>query len=274
MALAAGGNRNAGTRRAGLALSRRLPHPRDVYCPCARGAPRRCRPAASARDRPEAEARACGAHHGVTRILRPQLHPRRRHARSEARHRDAHRGGPRHRPRQGLAGETAQAARSRHRDRVHSRDPSRRASVCRRARHRSQPRRSRRRRRQCRRATGGAPRLLRRRRLARCRFGQIRPRPRQPALPRHWRDRRAGRGGCAPTIRCLALDGGPDGLEAYRRIAARARDVLTEDGRLLVEIGPGQGKEVAAILKLAGLTPGESGATDLAGRPRVIVAGL
>jgi release factor glutamine methyltransferase len=73
----------------------------------------------------------------------------------------------------------------------------------------------------------------------------------------------------------LALNGGPDGLEAYRRIAMRAHDVLTEDGRLLVEIGPGQGDDVAAILARAGLTPkrGE-GRRDLAGRPRVVVAGL
>jgi release factor glutamine methyltransferase len=73
----------------------------------------------------------------------------------------------------------------------------------------------------------------------------------------------------------LALDGGPDGLDAYRRIAGGARDVLAEGGRLLVEIGSGQGKDVAAILTRAGLTP-EGGASrpDLAGRPRVIVAGL
>ena len=38
----------------------------------------------------------------------------------------------------------------------------------------------------------------------------------------------------------LALDGGPDGLDAYRRIAARAGDVLAEDGRLFVEIGAAQ----------------------------------
>jgi release factor glutamine methyltransferase len=73
----------------------------------------------------------------------------------------------------------------------------------------------------------------------------------------------------------LALDGGPDGLEAYRRIAARARDALTKDGRLLVEIGPGQEEDVAAIFACAGLNPelGE-GRRDLAGRPRVVVAGL
>jgi release factor glutamine methyltransferase len=73
----------------------------------------------------------------------------------------------------------------------------------------------------------------------------------------------------------LALDGGPDGLEAYRRIAERARDVLAAGGRLLVEIGQGQGKDVAAILKADGLAPeGSAGLPDLAGRPRVIVAGL
>ena len=73
----------------------------------------------------------------------------------------------------------------------------------------------------------------------------------------------------------LALDGGPDGLDAYRRIAMGVRDILTEDGRLLVEIGPGQGKDVAAIFTHAGLTleRGE-GRRDLAGRPRVIIAGL
>jgi release factor glutamine methyltransferase len=73
----------------------------------------------------------------------------------------------------------------------------------------------------------------------------------------------------------LALDGGPDGLEAYRRIAARVRDALTEGGRLLVEIGPEQGEDVAAIFARAGLAPeGGEGRRDLAGRPRVVVAGL
>jgi len=72
----------------------------------------------------------------------------------------------------------------------------------------------------------------------------------------------------------LALDGGPDGLAAYRRIAARACEVLAEDGRLLVEIGPGQSGAVAAILEEAGLRPDASGSIrrDLAGRPRVAVA--
>jgi release factor glutamine methyltransferase len=72
-----------------------------------------------------------------------------------------------------------------------------------------------------------------------------------------------------------ALDGGPDGLDAYRRIAERPPDILNKNGRLLVEIGPGQGKDVAAIFARAGLIPerGE-GRRDLSGRARVIVAGL
>jgi release factor glutamine methyltransferase len=73
----------------------------------------------------------------------------------------------------------------------------------------------------------------------------------------------------------LALDGGADGLEAYRCIAASTRHCLAEDGRLLVEIGPAQSKAVAEIFAAAGLKCDEAGAVrpDLAGRPRVLVAG-
>lgn len=70
----------------------------------------------------------------------------------------------------------------------------------------------------------------------------------------------------------LALDGGPDGLDAYRQIATRAAEMLTEAGRLLLEIGPTQADAVANILRDAGLKP-EGVTHDLAGRPRVIVAG-
>lgn len=68
-----------------------------------------------------------------------------------------------------------------------------------------------------------------------------------------------------------ALDGGPDGLAAYRRIAVRAAGVLADNGRLLVEIGDGQADAVAHILGRAGLKIEEIRA-DLAGRPRVIAA--
>ncbi len=74
----------------------------------------------------------------------------------------------------------------------------------------------------------------------------------------------------------LALDGGADGLDAYRRIAARAGDVLAEDGRLVVEIGAAQGEAVAGIFRAAGLRLDrhEGMRRDLAGRPRVVVAGM
>jgi release factor glutamine methyltransferase len=74
----------------------------------------------------------------------------------------------------------------------------------------------------------------------------------------------------------LALDGGADGLDAYRRIAARAGDVLAEQGRLLVEIGATQAEAVAGILCGAGLSLDNIEGTrlDLAGRPRAVVAGM
>ena len=69
-----------------------------------------------------------------------------------------------------------------------------------------------------------------------------------------------------------ALCGGPDGLEAYRRIAGRVHRVLAPDGRLFVEIGPTQAQEVTEIFRTTGLEVGALG-RDLAGRPRVVVAG-
>jgi release factor glutamine methyltransferase len=71
----------------------------------------------------------------------------------------------------------------------------------------------------------------------------------------------------------LALDGGPDGLEFYRRIAAGATDFLTPSGTLLVEVGHTQ---AAAVRELFAATPGlTAGAIhkDGGGRPRVVTAG-
>jgi release factor glutamine methyltransferase len=70
----------------------------------------------------------------------------------------------------------------------------------------------------------------------------------------------------------LALYGGKDGLDAYRRIAAGADRVLAEAGRLLLEIGPAQAEPVTEILEEAGLEV-DSVSRDLAGRPRVVMAG-
>jgi release factor glutamine methyltransferase len=72
----------------------------------------------------------------------------------------------------------------------------------------------------------------------------------------------------------LALDGGPDGLAAYRAIAADARRLLRPGGILIVEIGAGQGDTVAGIVGAAGLTLAPPIRPDLAGIPRVVVATL
>jgi release factor glutamine methyltransferase len=71
----------------------------------------------------------------------------------------------------------------------------------------------------------------------------------------------------------LALDGGPDGLDAYRRIAAAAGQVLAPKGQILVEIGAAQGSVVTGLLREKGfLIEKDSPRLDLAGRPRVVVA--
>jgi release factor glutamine methyltransferase len=66
-----------------------------------------------------------------------------------------------------------------------------------------------------------------------------------------------------------ALDGGPDGLEAFRRIAAGAGGHLAPGGAVLVEIGAGQGAAVEAIFQAAGLTC-QGRARDLSGHVRCL----
>ena len=85
--------------------------------------------------------------------------------------------------------------------------------------------------------------------------------------------------GLAPEVAAydprLALDGGEDGLDAYRRIAASAARNLRAGGKILVEIGVSQADAVAGLLRRGGFLV-EKGAPrlDLAGRPRVVVAGM
>jgi len=67
----------------------------------------------------------------------------------------------------------------------------------------------------------------------------------------------------------LALDGGEDGLDAYRALAPQIARLLAPGGRFFLEIGQGQGDEVAAILARAGLRVRER-RRDLAGIERVI----
>jgi release factor glutamine methyltransferase len=68
----------------------------------------------------------------------------------------------------------------------------------------------------------------------------------------------------------VALDGGPDGLAGYRRIAAEAFRVLAPGGHLVVELGAGQGVEVAALFASAGLQQTAPPRVDLCGIERVL----
>jgi release factor glutamine methyltransferase len=81
----------------------------------------------------------------------------------------------------------------------------------------------------------------------------------------------------APEVRdydpTVALDGGDDGLAAYRAIAAEATRLLAPGGRLFVELGAGQESAVRALFTNAGLTVGAA-RKDLAGIPRVLGVGL
>lgn len=71
----------------------------------------------------------------------------------------------------------------------------------------------------------------------------------------------------------VALDGGRDGLDAYRSIAGDAKRILAPGGRLFVELGVGQNEQVRVLFTEAGLSPGIP-RSDLAGIPRVLGAGF
>jgi release factor glutamine methyltransferase len=67
-----------------------------------------------------------------------------------------------------------------------------------------------------------------------------------------------------------ALDGGGDGLDFYRRIAADAPAFLNPGGWLLFEVGAGQAGEVLELLKAGGFTNERFTQTDPAGIERVV----
>jgi release factor glutamine methyltransferase len=69
-----------------------------------------------------------------------------------------------------------------------------------------------------------------------------------------------------PTV---ALDGGADGLDAYRALAAQVPRLLRPGGRLIVELGAGQEAAVAALFTKAGLRV-RAARKDLAGIPRAL----
>lgn len=67
----------------------------------------------------------------------------------------------------------------------------------------------------------------------------------------------------------IALDGGVDGLDFYRKIAEQAPKYLKKNGYLVFEIGYNQGASVAELLKKTGFKDIEI-TKDLAGRDRVV----
>jgi release factor glutamine methyltransferase len=80
----------------------------------------------------------------------------------------------------------------------------------------------------------------------------------------------------APEVRdydpAIALDGGPDGLAAYRAVAADARRLLAPKARLVVELGLGQEAAVATLLALTGLNVCSPARKDLGGIGRALSA--
>ncbi len=79
----------------------------------------------------------------------------------------------------------------------------------------------------------------------------------------------------APEVRDFdprqALDGGSDGLDFYRAIAATVPALLGPRGALVVELGAGQAEAVAALFSAMGLAPSPP-RPDLGGVPRALLA--
>ena len=67
-----------------------------------------------------------------------------------------------------------------------------------------------------------------------------------------------------------ALDGGPDGLDGYRAIAAQARRLIAPKGVLVLELGRDQASPVASIFAPVGLAP-VAWRHDLSGMVRALV---
>jgi release factor glutamine methyltransferase len=68
-----------------------------------------------------------------------------------------------------------------------------------------------------------------------------------------------------------ALDGGNDGLDAYRAIALDAPRLLAPGGVLVLELGVGQSAPVEGLVTAAGLTLEGPPRPDLGGIPRALV---
>ncbi|MDO8398583.1 MAG: peptide chain release factor N(5)-glutamine methyltransferase [Bradyrhizobium sp.] len=67
-----------------------------------------------------------------------------------------------------------------------------------------------------------------------------------------------------------ALDGGRDGLDAYRALIPQAARLLAPQGALVVEVGEGQHDDVGELMTAAGLAPEGPARADLAGIRRAV----
>jgi release factor glutamine methyltransferase len=67
-----------------------------------------------------------------------------------------------------------------------------------------------------------------------------------------------------------ALDGGADGLSAYRALIPQAACLLAPGAALVVEAGEGQSGQIEGLMSAAGLTPAAAPKADLAGIQRAI----
>lgn len=71
----------------------------------------------------------------------------------------------------------------------------------------------------------------------------------------------------------LALDGGQDGLAPYRIFARTLPALLAPEGRIVFEIGAGQGPDVVALMRAGGLEF-LGGRNDLGGHERALIFAL
>jgi release factor glutamine methyltransferase len=67
-----------------------------------------------------------------------------------------------------------------------------------------------------------------------------------------------------------ALDGGADGLDAYRTLIPQAAGLLAPGGALVVEAGQGQSGQIETLMTAAGLTTSSAPRADLAGVLRAV----
>ena len=69
----------------------------------------------------------------------------------------------------------------------------------------------------------------------------------------------------------LALDGGADGLDAYRSLLPMAARLAKGGGQIMLEIGEDQEQAVITLVEAHGFRAGQQALRDLAGHPRVVI---